>query len=633
MNIKSIVSTSFSCLFYLAFSNGINAQEFFKDSLVAKIEEQSGKEKLASLQFFCDYFADKDPKLVLGYVEPAIELALAFENQTTLTKLYLNKGTSKAVLGEMNESLLSLNLAMKNAKALKDTFLITKNTLAFGNYYSRQGDFKKAETYYVKTKRLSAIVGDVEMGFTADFNIATTYISRGLHKKAILVYNELYGRCPHEKIDCNGVLFNKAICTYMLGEPSEALAMLFEAKTIDEAIDFELRVQSINHHIAYILESVGLFEESLKYYNEVLHYFNKQGELRQKASVNETIGGLLEKLHRSEEAKEYFLRSLKIQKDNGLKTYGTVLVALGNMALAEKEFDKASTYYDEAEPLLKEIKLKRGFVILLLGRANLSIAQGEYSEAEGYIQKALFICKKLELVKLQVDSYEKLALVLEKQERFEEALAARDTQQQLNIGVADKSAALAINQKLVHRKLSENEKKISILKDLALQEQGSNKVLLFLISTAFLMVIGSILYFNRRKLWKSKFGNKVATLDAEEASQLIQSLEEVMHYERPYLREDLTLIELAELLPSTQKKLSVLLNTYLDTNFYDYVNKYRVTAFKSLVKNVDYSKYSTLGMASECGFKSKSSFYRIFKKETGQSPGEYKKQVLNKTVP
>jgi len=39
-----------------------------------------------------------------------------------------------------------------------------------------------------------------------------------------------------------------------------------------------------------------------------------------------------------------------------------------------------------------------------------------------------------------------------------------------------------------------------------------------------------------------------------------------------------------------------------------------------MISSGEYESYSLLGIAYEAGFKSKTSFYRIFKKETGLSP-------------
>ncbi|MEB3346263.1 helix-turn-helix transcriptional regulator [Aquimarina gracilis] len=114
----------------------------------------------------------------------------------------------------------------------------------------------------------------------------------------------------------------------------------------------------------------------------------------------------------------------------------------------------------------------------------------------------------------------------------------------------------------------------------------------------------------------------------EEFETLKHKLEQVLHTDRPYLDEDLTLGKLAQQVSTKDKILSTLLNQYLNTTFYDLINKYRVDAVKEKINLDSYKNYSLFGIACECGFKSRTSFNRIFKKHTGFSPSEFKNNTL-----
>ena len=66
-------------------------------------------------------------------------------------------------------------------------------------------------------------------------------------------------------------------------------------------------------------------------------------------------------------------------------------------------------------------------------------------------------------------------------------------------------------------------------------------------------------------------------------------------------------------------------------NFNDYINAHRVEAVKEAIRNGSSKELTLLAIALDCGFNSKTTFNRAFKKHSGISPKSFLQQVLDKT--
>lgn len=93
-----------------------------------------------------------------------------------------------------------------------------------------------------------------------------------------------------------------------------------------------------------------------------------------------------------------------------------------------------------------------------------------------------------------------------------------------------------------------------------------------------------------------------------------------------YLQADLTLKETALQLKTNASVLSKVINTGFSQNFNDFVNSFRVDAVKEKMKSSDAQHLTLTAIAYECGFNSKATFNRAFKKFTGMSPRDFMQQ-------
>lgn len=116
-----------------------------------------------------------------------------------------------------------------------------------------------------------------------------------------------------------------------------------------------------------------------------------------------------------------------------------------------------------------------------------------------------------------------------------------------------------------------------------------------------------------------------STLTEDEADSIHQRLKTLMEVDKPFKDPDLTLDDLSAKLDIHPNYLSQVINSKDKKTFYDLINESRVDAFIQRISEPSSQQYTLLAIAIECGFNSKASFNRNFKKYTGHTPSEYMK--------
>ena len=114
-------------------------------------------------------------------------------------------------------------------------------------------------------------------------------------------------------------------------------------------------------------------------------------------------------------------------------------------------------------------------------------------------------------------------------------------------------------------------------------------------------------------------------LDREAAMAYSKRLLKHINEEKPYLDPELSLRSLARQIDMHPNQLSWLLNESMGKNFNEFINYYRVAAFKTLIRDPKNSQLTLIGLAYDSGFNSKTVFNSSFKKETGLTPKEFLK--------
>ena len=154
-------------------------------------------------------------------------------------------------------------------------------------------------------------------------------------------------------------------------------------------------------------------------------------------------------------------------------------------------------------------------------------------------------------------------------------------------------------------------------------------LLLALLSTA-----GFYLYrfykkrsLERKAKEKEKEKYKSSSLNPLFVEEKTKQLKHLMEEDRLYREENISLQSLAEQLSLSSHQLSQILNETLKQSFSDFINSYRIAEVRKIFSNPKGAEKKNSTVAQEVGFNSLTAFYKAFKKYTGMTPSQFKKNV------
>lgn len=142
-----------------------------------------------------------------------------------------------------------------------------------------------------------------------------------------------------------------------------------------------------------------------------------------------------------------------------------------------------------------------------------------------------------------------------------------------------------------------------------------------LILVCFLLFFSAV---NISSVAKVKDQAKKSYDDYEADAEYVDRIVKFMDVKKPYLKSNITLDTLSEMLDVPARELTALLNGHFKMNYYEFINNYRIKEAKEILKMNKEQTISDVFLT--VGFNSKSVFNTFFKKNTGMTPSEYRKK-------
>lgn len=145
-------------------------------------------------------------------------------------------------------------------------------------------------------------------------------------------------------------------------------------------------------------------------------------------------------------------------------------------------------------------------------------------------------------------------------------------------------------------------------------------ILFYYISiSGYVNSLRSVAWFQRPSEPKLS-ADKLATDELNQGKSFIEAL---MENRRMYEHPELSVEDVARELGTHPKKVSQIINQGFGMNFNDYINKHRVEAVVRKLRSGRHTEHTLLGIALDCGFNSKSTFNRAFKRQMKVTPKAY----------
>ena len=119
-----------------------------------------------------------------------------------------------------------------------------------------------------------------------------------------------------------------------------------------------------------------------------------------------------------------------------------------------------------------------------------------------------------------------------------------------------------------------------------------------------------------------------ARVNQELIESLQRKIQQKIVFEKKYRDKSYTAKMLADELETNTRYIAATLSMRYNTNFNNYINKYRINDTISMLTNKRYAEMNMEEIGLIVGFSNRQSFYTAFKEITGVSPKVYKRKFI-----
>lgn len=497
------------------------------------------------------------------------------------------------------------------ARKSRDFETLEKTTEYLTHHYQLVGNYNEAFTIADRYMETAVQTGDSALIPAAHYYTGKLYYGLGMLDISLEYFLKMTAYSLSREEQCR--------VFYAIAEVSRNLNDLSE-KTMEYYRKSEEIARQLNDSSRI---AQALFGESQMYFNSLGIFKHCKEELR--AGMRDSL--------------ELSTRLLTEGLDY-CPTMEVLYLGLGLNYAGAGDFEKAEEYGKKGLELTG--KVPDLVPIGLNTMASILICNGDYEEAIRLCKESYAYSENWDKKGDMANAAEALHYIYKQQHRYKEALEAYETLFRLNTATRDeeKKIAMAAMQVQFELKLKEEH--------LQYEKKRYRQTLLFvssaLTASVLLLIVFIYMYRKKREAFRElvrksqewahgdepkKEKSQEPVRETQEVSQnhhtLMRELYRLLDIEKIFTDSELTLTSLAEKLGTNRSYLSEAVNRTTGKRFSMLINEYRVKEAVKILSQPKNDKYSLDMVAGRAGFANRQTFYETFKKMTGLSPSDFKK--------
>ena len=465
------------------------------------------------------------------------------------------------------------------------------------------------------------------------------------------------------------ILNSKCLTYTKAGDFDKAIENGLEALKTFEEQNNKKQIINCNIGLGNLFSTINEFEKALEYIYEAFKLSTGLKKTREQSICLANIANIYSQQKKHEEALQNYNKSLELDvKNNDLHGMSANYNNMGSVYYKLEQYEKATKCFNKSLKIKKQIEDKHGMAICYFNIARLKTKLKNYNTAEEYCLKSMEIFEHNNELNNQQIALKELAIIYNNAGKYQKAyntyvnaIAIKDSV--FNIEKAERIAQL--EEKYLNEK---NKKQIQALEyetEIKQTEISHHKKLqnIYLIAFFFALVgiVLIVIQFRKKNsaykflvkknidllnnekelksikeqviVNKSNNNNTILTddktcLPTGKKEEILSKLNQLFEIDNIFKDYDLTLNKLAKKISTNRNYLSQIINEEFGKSYSDFINEYRVK--ESILLFSDPQKISNLsiaGIAQEAGFWSIPRFNHAFKKYTGITPSNFKKNV------